>query len=686
MIKKKRSYLLALSLIVVFFIFMSFLMENRVFFDSDPQRYFTDTEFFVSSAVLLLTMAALFYLAVVSFKVRIKWWLPIVFFLVTSLLGVILFPGVHFNGQLVYSLNAVGKIRFCIQILLLFIGLYICLAVIPKMTAGSVLYNLVFIGAVLLAFGAIIWSYYNETQLYVNLFSYLFPSSGYLVPKSFTANRNIYGFILFYGLVGEVYLAAKRPAWWRWFILLFLYFNQFFVLSKTSVVIATLFLALAAIWFFVRSVHAHPYRNISILVVLIALTVLAFGTGSFNTGSFLGWIGDYYRYVTPIFLRGSSSSFLSRIECYNTALRALQANPFTFVFGFGFGNWVPALYSTVSGSPSGFIPMDNAWAVDLLQNGIFGVVFSLLLWIFVLFTIIKSIRRKDPHGWVVLFLAICVFARTFTEAGDFTFLNATGVVFFLTIYLPLAADEARAKEPEAIEEANRRFLEPPQQKTAGQSLFGAQGWYMALALPFIIVVGLGEGFAKFFGNSVFGDVYFVVNIMILFFALPIGFECVLSLFPTHKVIGFFASFLFAAFTVSEVALPFLGIGAAATIIPMALLAVVAVLLAAGGGFSHFRRFSAPFLEALAFTGLIIGLNSVLVYSFRNSLTGFLLIAIGFLDLIVWFSYVSEFSSVGAGTVPAMEDHFLKRLCIWELREERLYQRETSRRNRLKSAP
>ncbi len=677
MLTKKHYYFLSFILIVFFFACISFLLEGHAYFGSNHDRDMTNLEFFLSFGVTVLSIFILFLLAHRSFHIKPKWGLviPLGIVCLSSLISLIVFPGIFLNGQPIYSLDLVSGIRYSCLTLIVFVSLYICLAIIPSMTGGSALYDLVFLAAAVVAFAAIAWSYINETDLYGKLFSYGFPANGYNVPKSFTANRNIYGFILFYGIVGEAYLHVKRPHWWRWIVMGFVFFNQLFVLSKTSIIISVFFLGCFIVWSFVRSVFAHPYRNVISLGIVSATAIGFWLGGAFNTGGFFGWFGDYFRFAWQLFIANANHSFISRLVCYSQAYNSVTANPITALLGFGFGNWNQALYASINGSSTAFLPMDNAFAVDILENGVFGFLLSSSIWVFVFALIINALIKKRQNSWIILFLAISVLAHTMTEAGDFLYINATGTVLFCTIYLPIASDFEAEKNKVEEKEIESRYFSHPYPKLKIFSLLDASGWYFLLTPFFVLFFGLAFGFTYASRNAIFANAFLCVNVLLGFLIFPIAYDCTKTIWGEDRKNGVFAIVFLILFSISALVLPFLNVGLAGFLVPVVFLGFLMTIIISKWSLLRFSKFKNPFFLSLIFSfSLILG-DNILIWLFLDSLTVYTFVCIGLIDLIAWYLFYF-YQNFGSRQWDSIEDRFLYFVIKHQLKIDQTFNRET----------
>ena len=93
-------------------------------------------------------------------------------------------------------------------------------------------------------------------------------------------------------------------------------------------------------------------------------------------GSWLHMPHTFLKYLLGDLPNLNGSSFDTRINCFRQANEALSAGGLCSFFGFGYMNWQSALYTHFGG----YVAMDVAFSVDLLQSGIPGFAFSAALW------------------------------------------------------------------------------------------------------------------------------------------------------------------------------------------------------------------------------------------------------------------------------------------------------------------
>jgi hypothetical protein len=98
--------------------------------------------------------------------------------------------------------------------------------------------------------------------------------------------------------------------------------------------------------------------------------------------------------------------------------------------------------------------MDVAFSVDLLQFGIPGFVFSAAMWAFAYFNNARLYKHKSIFSGVTLLTLTVLLARCFTEAGDFTFPNLTGTIYYLMVLCPMLTELGSIKDKQtSLEQA-----------------------------------------------------------------------------------------------------------------------------------------------------------------------------------------------------------------------------------------
>ena len=403
-----------------------------------------DVWFVIFTVGLALFDAFFVFFAIKYFKAKQKWPFMIIggVALIFASISLFAFPGVTVEGTIVYQLS-VGKLfEYLAATIMVFVSIYLFIVIVPQVIKDRNFYNLFFVIAIAVALFGTIYSYIAEGDIYVRLFTEPHP---YDVPQSFTNNRNVYAFILVIAMVSEAYLITKNNWVLHWVLFFYFFFNTLFTLSKTSIIMSFAFFSVFVIWKTVSIINKHPVRALifSALMIVGAGAFLIIALTPFEEGSFMKLPHTFFEYLVDDLPSMNGRSFDTRINCFNQAIEALSTNGTTAFFGFGYMNWQHGLYAYFGG----YVPMDVAFAVNLLQFGVPGFVFSAALWAYAFFNDGLMYKHKSAYAGVTLLTLVVLLARCFTEAGDFTFPYLTGTVYYMMVLCPMLT-ELRSKKSE----------------------------------------------------------------------------------------------------------------------------------------------------------------------------------------------------------------------------------------------
>lgn len=436
---KQPAYLLATILMIVVAALTFYLMESRVIFDfSDPMRYLTNGEFYLVFGIH--TVFLITYL-IVSFRhsqITVGWHWLILFLLwtIVGIISLVYFQSVSYEGNVVYTIDFQTKLRYIFLTVACFDSLYAIFAVFPKTIGNAYFVRYVFKFTVLIAFAAIAYSLVAEFDVYAKIFD----GDGVIttvVPGSFFKNRNGFGYLLLAGIFSEAFLEVERPSWWRWLLMLFFYAYQFIVLSKTCLLLATVFLVFLFCWQYGRTLKAHPFRNNLFLLLVIGVVILFFMFPSIQNLGALQKLQNYIAQLTTLVFKSGLGTMNARFELWGQAISAIGGSKFTTAFGFGLGNWPSAVYASFSGDPTGYFAIDSSWVTSLLRGGFVGFSLTVVLWVMIFGYIIASFATNYRQKWVVLFSFLCIFARSFVESGDFSFPDGNGFAMLAMFVFPV---------------------------------------------------------------------------------------------------------------------------------------------------------------------------------------------------------------------------------------------------------
>ncbi len=632
--KINKRYFLAFVLSALFLCAVSFFFEGRSFDGHKVNGFFTNYEFLFSALALLILNVTILVFARRSFGVKMCWWLFgfCLFFFFVSSIAVIFYRGVRYNGELIGQIDAVDKLRLLLQAFLLFFSLYEIIAIIPKLLSGRRTIRLIFFIAVVSGFVSTIYSFVHENSFYAAFFNGSLTFDGYSVPISYTSNRNVYAVVLFFALAGEGFLEMERPHWWRWFIMLYFYVQQFFLLSKTCLFISSFFCL--GIWAYClyRSFKARRFSKAAFLLVFFSsllLMLLIFLLAKGNEGP-LRFAANYFGFLKERLFSMSKNSILSRIPSIEIPFHAIKENGiFTFIFGFGYGNEYRALGCYSVGNPNYYSIIDNAWGLTLAQGGVMGFIYSRLVWDFGLVLIVRSILKGYRYAWYSLIVYICLFGRSMTENDNIAYLDFAGMTYFSFAYLPLLVEESMAK----MNPLEKPVLE--KKKISDPSLFLGKAFAIAF-LPSLFLIALSRKLGYMLGITYFENLLLRYGGIIFFFVSPVVLGGVLlALNKKKKTNGIIAAIVYALYAISVFLLPAFNTSVLLLIPELAILVADVFILSMNGIYEK-RFFSVlTILGNYVVFGAINGVTYFFFQKFASLVTFYGVMATAAVYLALW---------------------------------------------------
>ena len=645
-LKKSKNLLVIDFLLILTLLVGCFVVEGHSYFNDGRQSEMTDVEMFISVGGYLLLLGSL--CLVLSRTMSIKRnWLPLIFFglgLLVDIVAIWFFPGVYDTGELIYQINVVSEIRYSVYGLVVFSLLYLLFAIVPQITAGTQIFDLILAIAVAIVLGAILYSYITEADLYLAIIRHGGPDDGLVIPTSWTSHKNVYSFVLFNGLVAEAILEAKCPHAWRWAIILFFYLNQFFVLSKTGLLIATLFVLGFYLWHFVKTLKKHKIRNWVIFGVVFGGLFLFLLIGLLSPRVL--WLNRFLRNTWDYMVASISATLMDRVYVWSDVVRCIFSFPLTLMVGAGYGNWAHVFYAYLLGDPNGYYPMDSAWVADLARAGIFGVLFSAILDLYVLYLLIDAISHHSKIGVVSALYAVGLFLRSFVEAGDLANPDSFGMIYMALLVLPLLSERYTRLHP-AVEQEKAELLRQSKETPLPSQPFTSARFipkFLALFCPLFVlatfaflVVGILSDNAFVTGSDFF---YAFLGIALFFPYLILGMNYLLI---NRHFYGFITLLFWSVVDVAlSVYLPSLKTGWLGVLFPV-LMGLVLLLVVLFSGIIPFDKSLAkyPAIYSGLAVVLLFGGHSIIV---SNPVSTYLTLALmGFSILAYLFAYCLPFS-------------------------------------------
>lgn len=649
--KKKRWTLGVLSTLfyivvtVLFFANTTYIMRGTQ--NVDGSLAVNQITSIVSSVLLILLYLGICLFARKRVLIRLNWayFIPLFIFFVGSLLGIFLFNGLWKEGQLLYTRDAMERFSLVLYSISLFLTLYMAGAVIPKFTGGRNVYSAFYFLLSVFAIAAIVYSYIAEPAFYKAVFGGLSADGMPPVPQSFISNRNLYGFCIIMGLLAEFFLLVRKGRIYHWFIIAFLYFNLFFPASKTCILLGS-FLVVAMLIgrMTVEIKNRRFFHAIFPVVVFLAITGLIITVGFIDFGGVFTPFHLFIKHFIDMIKQVGFDSGLARFDHFKEAMTIVNGSWNTLLFGFGYGAGRNAYAAYTLGAPYQFATFDISFGINLLDGGIFGMIFSVLCWLYLFIEIIGSFRRKSKYAYLELIAFVVFFGRSFMEVGDLITLHFGGLAIVLGLLVPLLAEKNALKSGESAVTGLYRYLSyepvPVEKKPINAaSIMLGLGLFFIPLLSIYSAVGIYTGSSYFIGGSRF------FTYVLCYLTLCLYLFAIISFKRTRSWLRF--SFFLALF------LSYLGMGVCAFIffdnrscfyIFMVLSLVTALLYPCFGLLSRLKGNYLLILFLTLFEGaLVVGLNALTVHFKADVYLYYLIALVGLaMVMVLLFGLYFEF--------------------------------------------
>lgn len=615
---KPAPFLFCIISIVAYLAFLTFFEQGFPAMDPVYTQPFSDSEFFLTFALVMILGALVLTLGCRHFYIKPNWVMATICILLffSDVIAITTFPTSYaVSDTYSYYLSEIDRARYIFSWLAACVGFYMIFAVIPKMAINSRQWDFLFGLGMIAAIFAIIYSYCVETDLYLNLFNPDITIDIYYgVPLSFTNNRNTYGTMLFIGVIGSAFLFIRNHHWWYFVISLFIYLNEFFVLSKTTLIVSTVFYLGYLIWLYFLTVKHHSIRSNLILFLFVSAFLLVLIVHNTDAIPALASFQKLINSVLDAFEDKGPDSITSRIFLWNIQLSAIYSDPMHIIFGFGDHNYEPLLGAIFNQSEGlGYAHMG---ILDVFGRlGMVGVLAYLAGIIYAILLFVRGFGKKREITFVYLLSLVAFLTHGSMESTNFLSLEPTSLAFLLAVFLPLLTDEANDNRPKEVEHYTKLYTGISYyKKKAKRNALSVYQYSLFLLAPIIgILVGIGPVVSEVTGNCLFNNANATATFAILLSLSPLALAASFSLISARKWTGVL---LFVFSIIITLGVFLLGIFTNSAIVPIASGVLLALLLLLSLASKHFKVGKESIKKGLR-SFAIIAIISLIIYAFEK---------------------------------------------------------------------
>lgn len=584
--KRRPPYLFMAVLQLVYLVVTAFFEEGVAFFDPIYTTLMSSTEFYLTFFGCLVLFISVVFAAKRFFSINVNWAFLVLFsvLFVGDLVAICLFPRTTYLTG-VYLLNPETRLRYIVFWLAACMAFYVFFAIMPKTVISKRQWNVYYLGGLVVAVAAIIYSLFTEWSIYVGIFTKDYLWNLYPEMISFTNNKNTFGVLLMIGIACSLFLYVNTRKWPLLFLPFVFLAELAVIASRTSLICSFIFLVVFGLWKLICSFKSHPIRESFLCFAVVAVFVFLIVAISLNLWSDNTLFSHFYSYVKNMISSdntGLAYSFRTRVGFWKTDWAIFTSNWITLIFGIGFMNCGYYL-GIAMGGPIPYLESSHSGILDIAcRQGIIGLLVGLVLVIYFFIIIVKNIKKKENATILYLSFFLVIICHGLFEDTNILNMQTKDMMLLFLSYMPALTDHElskRSKEEDAIVLYSSSHLVV---KKDQDTLILPKLLTMLLLAPVAIVIGLSNYFSTWRSFSLFDSPYFQVQVLVLFVSLPIVIFCLNCQKKSGNENGFGVllplSFLFFFFSVlSIVFLPNL-----ATTIIVALANIVLVIVCLSG--------------------------------------------------------------------------------------------------------
>ena len=451
-----RPYLLIFLLTVVMLVFNCRLQEGIAFYRGGENTVFNEPEFYLYFGITVCLLALCYIVAIKKWGLRVHWGWAIMFLIIGigNTLAILLFPSevsgtvTRYTGDIqpyTYVMDDTLRVHYMLDYIEACFLFYYLFAIFPEVVRSSRSFLPIFYGVVIVSLVSIGYSIFKEMDVYMYFFDTSKPANSSIYASSFYGNRNTYGVMLLLGILCTAYIHADRHHFWNYILMGFQYVMLLFVISKTSIFISTVFLAVFGLYRFFDNIHSkHVFKaTLSLLLwAAVFFTFVFMGTKKMlPKGSLLDKLYESFHSAMGTY---RDNGLENRTEIWNACVAFQSSNHIALWLGVGEQNDYLLLNVMFQYYNQRLYFEHNGFIHQLFSGGIVRLTAYSIITFLLVYKSIISIIKKEKTGWASLFLLSAFYAHGLTETTSFLMPDTKGVVTILLIGPLLACSKKRA--------------------------------------------------------------------------------------------------------------------------------------------------------------------------------------------------------------------------------------------------
>ncbi len=521
-------YFLFTLLFALFLLFSLFATEAINIFQDGTEMFMNDIEFY-SATLMSITLGILVIIFAKRFFIIRMNWVALILLLVlfmANTYAIFSFPStLTLNDGYVYSVSLSEKIHYAFSFVNVVLTIYVYFVIAPqcKLTEGG--WNGFLAVVSIVAFTAILYSYYSDKDVYMNIFCQK-PLDMHANMKSFTNSKNTFGVLILFGVFSEIYLFAMDKKWWRLPLIIYYFASIFLTLSKTSIVCAIFVMIASALYWFIKSLSGC-HKTMSI--VLFSLFVITLGVLAyllFHSELFEdSFVGNVLKAIKKALLNPEGSTLEAREIIWKKLFALVNSDTKFLIFGLGDANF-PFAFAFASDTLWKYSFYTHNGFLEMLgRGGLIRLSLYIALIIYTFYLVLTHLSsKKSKCGWLYLIFFVTFLMRSMVETEFLLGNDLKSILWSLYTIVPLIAIRYEEKRSEAKKNLIKEYCSssvPIQKSCFSSKIIDFLLSIFVGAIPTLLMLMKGSyinevtGFSLLGISALFGVLFFALYLKMI---------------------------------------------------------------------------------------------------------------------------------------------------------------------------
>ena len=251
----------------------------------------------------------------------------------------------------------------------------------------------------------------------------------------FLGNANVWGLLIFVGIITAIILSFKRFSWYYFSCMLVLLTYLTFTTSATAIYVSWLSVIAYILYEILSKLKVDKKMAIRNLIIFISVSSFIVLSLTILILCKVPMFVNFWSFVSNSIISKDYFTMTGRTHLWRRILELLAANPMDLIFGLGHGTGTTILRNYVNFTLKS---AHNGLLEILLRYGIIGLLIYIAFLGLVIFSLVKHIKKKNyrfAYIYGVGFVAIML--HSLAESSTIFTPNIGGLFFGFIFVLPI---------------------------------------------------------------------------------------------------------------------------------------------------------------------------------------------------------------------------------------------------------